>query len=178
MFAKVLVAIDTSDMSHAVFAEAIAIAKSTQASLMVLHVLSPFEEGYPDVPIYPGIEAYYPSLYDEVAKTYAKRVEQFAEQSLQTMQEFTKQAIAAGVPTEFTQMPGDPGRVICEFAKHWGADLIVLGRRGRSGLSELVLGSVSNYVLHHAPCSVLTVQGKALPTVAPPQTADATPVSR
>ncbi len=43
-----------------------------------------------------------------------------------------------------------------------GADLIVVGRRGRSGLSELILGSASNYVLHHAPCSVLTLQGKII----------------
>lgn len=48
--------------------------------------------------------------------------------------------------------------MICELARNWNADLIILGRRGRTGLSELLLGSVSNYVLHHAPCSVLTVQ--------------------
>jgi len=40
--------------------------------------------------------------------------------------------------------------------------LVVVGRRGHSGLSELFLGSVSNYVLHRAPCSVLTIQGEAL----------------
>jgi nucleotide-binding universal stress UspA family protein len=33
-----------------------------------------------------------------------------------------------------------------------------MGRRGRTGLSELFLGSVSNYVTHHAPCSVLTLK--------------------
>jgi hypothetical protein len=35
-----------------------------------------------------------------------------------------------------------------------------MGRRGRTGISELLLGSVSNYVTHHATCSVLIVQGK------------------
>ncbi len=44
------------------------------------------------------------------------------------------------------------------MARNCGADVIVMGRRGHSGLSELILGSVSNYVLHHAPCSVLIVQ--------------------
>ncbi|MGQ9872468.1 universal stress protein [Leptodesmis sp.] len=39
-----------------------------------------------------------------------------------------------------------------------GADLILIGNRGHTGLKELFLGSASNYVLHHAPCSVLTVK--------------------
>ena len=41
---------------------------------------------------------------------------------------------------------------------HWyGADLIAIGSHGRRGLNELVLGSVSNYVLHHVSCSVLLI---------------------
>jgi nucleotide-binding universal stress UspA family protein len=53
---------------------------------------------------------------------------------------------------------GDPGQKICQVAQQEGIDLIIVGRHGRSGLSELILGSVSNYVVHHAPCSVLVVQ--------------------
>jgi nucleotide-binding universal stress UspA family protein len=62
-----------------------------------------------------------------------------------------------GIKTEFTQIPGNPGQTIKKIAQNWDADLIVMGSRGRTGLSELVLGSVSNYVMHHAPCSVLIV---------------------
>ena len=36
---------------------------------------------------------------------------------------------------------------------------MVIGRRGHKNISEMFLGSVSNYVMHHAPCSVLVVQG-------------------
>lgn len=39
-----------------------------------------------------------------------------------------------------------------------------MGRRGHKGLSEILLGSVSNYVVHHAPCSVLVLQGLTAPT--------------
>ncbi|MEA5469202.1 universal stress protein [Spirulina sp. 06S082] len=46
------------------------------------------------------------------------------------------------------------------MVKSWQADLIAIGRCGHSGLTELFLGSVSNYVLYHAFCSVLIVQGK------------------
>ncbi|MBE9205221.1 universal stress protein [Nostoc sp. LEGE 06077] len=72
----------------------------------------------------------------------------------------TNPAIAKGVAAEFTQELGDPSRMICEVARTWKADVIVISRRGLSGISELFLGSVSNYVLHYAPCSVLTVQGE------------------
>ncbi|MGF1673753.1 MAG: universal stress protein, partial [Rivularia sp. (in: cyanobacteria)] len=51
-----------------------------------------------------------------------------------------------------------PGYMICNVARSREVDLIVVGRHGRTGLSEFFLGSVSNYVLHHAPCSVLTIQ--------------------
>ena len=47
---------------------------------------------------------------------------------------------------------------ICKLAQEWNADLIVMGRRGHSILSELVLGSVSSYVIHRAHCSVHIVQ--------------------
>ncbi|MFN6036632.1 MAG: universal stress protein, partial [Dolichospermum sp.] len=76
---------------------------------------------------------------------------------LQMLQSFTSQANTAGINTEFTQNSGNPGRMICELARTWNADLIMMGRRGRSGLAEFFLGSQSNYVLHHAPCSVQIV---------------------
>lgn len=44
------------------------------------------------------------------------------------------------------------------FTKAWNADLIIMGSRGHSGLKELVLGSISKYVVHHALCSVMVVR--------------------
>lgn len=52
---------------------------------------------------------------------------------------------------------GDPAHEIVAAAKAAGADLVVVGRRGLSGLTELVLGSVSQKVLHHAATDVLVV---------------------
>jgi nucleotide-binding universal stress UspA family protein len=71
-----------------------------------------------------------------------------------------QEATAAGVSAQFTLNYGDPGKMICALAKSYDADLIIVGRRGLNGLSELVMGSVSNYIFHHAPCDVLTIQGK------------------
>ena len=47
--------------------------------------------------------------------------------------------------------------MICDIASAWNADLIVMGRHGRLGLEELLMGSVSNYVTHHAHCAVLVL---------------------
>ena len=54
------------------------------------------------------------------------------------------------------------GWEICQRAKVWQADLIIVGSHGRTGLSELFLGSVSNYVMHHAPCSVMVIHRQTL----------------
>ncbi len=53
---------------------------------------------------------------------------------------------------------GQPSDVICDFAEEEGADLIVMTTHGRSGLSRLLMGSVAEHVLRHAPCPVLTVR--------------------
>ncbi|MHC5743836.1 MAG: universal stress protein [Nostoc sp.] len=62
---------------------------------------------------------------------------------------------------ESSYQTGDPGTNICDLARSWGAGfLIVLGRRGLKGTAQTLAGSVSNHVVHHAPCSVLVVQGQ------------------
>lgn len=153
MFKKILVALDRSDISQQIFDQGLGLAKITSANLMLVHVLSAEEEGSPEIEVVPTFE-YYPTLSNQSLELYYKRWETYKAESLQLLQNFTAQANTAGINTQFTQKLGSPGRMICEIARIWGADLIVMGRRGRSGLKELILGSVSNYVLHHAPCSV------------------------
>jgi nucleotide-binding universal stress UspA family protein len=156
MFKKILVALDRSEIGQQVFEEALNLAKLTQASLMLVHVLSPEEEGSPYVPMMSNFD-YYPGLTSQSFELYQKQWDTFKNLGIQMLQSFSAQANTAGVNTEFTQNVGNPGRIICDLAHSYGADLIVMGRRGHSGLMELFLGSVSNYVLHHAPCSVYVV---------------------
>ena len=55
-------------------------------------------------------------------------------------------------------LAGDPAEAIVELAGEWRADLIVLGSRGHGRLAGLLLGSVAQKVLTHAPCPVLVVR--------------------
>lgn len=56
---------------------------------------------------------------------------------------------------------GSPAQIILNAAKTVAADLIVVGARGRSRVTELVLGSVSHRVVTHASCPTLIVKGNA-----------------
>lgn len=157
MVNKILVALDSSDFARHVFDRALFLAKASDAKMMLLHVLSPEAE---DSPVSPGIISMeVNSLASaELIRNYHQQWEAFEHKCLDLLRSLTEEATAAGIPTEFTQIPGSPGRSICNFAKSWEADIIAIGRRGRSGLTEIILGSVSNYVIHHVHCSVFLVQ--------------------
>ncbi len=58
-------------------------------------------------------------------------------------------------------VPGPPSQAIVDEAESWGADLIVMGSRGRGTFGRLLLGSVSSAVVHHAMCSVEIVRRRA-----------------
>jgi nucleotide-binding universal stress UspA family protein len=59
---------------------------------------------------------------------------------------------------ETTMRRGDPRKEVIEEAEAWHADLIVLGSHGRTGVKRLLMGSVSEGVMRHAPCSVEVVR--------------------
>ncbi len=159
MFNKILVAIDHSTISRKVFEAGLSLAKTTGASLMLLHVLSPEDKDYPPPFIYSGLE--YETSAEPILEAYQEKVQKFKQQELQFLQSLTEEATQAGVETEFTQTSDYPGRSICEKAQKWSADLILVGSRGLTGMKEMFLGSISNYVTHHAPCSVLIVRSDA-----------------
>lgn len=53
---------------------------------------------------------------------------------------------------------GQPDEVLCELAATLKADLVVVGARGHNAAQRFFLGSVSDRVVHHAPCPVLVVR--------------------
>jgi nucleotide-binding universal stress UspA family protein len=151
-YQKVLAAIDRSPMGKVVFERALAIAKQDGASLMLFHSIPVESQGMTP----------YSNLYGEELIEFSKymreQLDKEKEEVQQLLAEYCQQATDAGVATEYDYKVGDAGRWIRDMAQTWAADLIVIGRRGLSGLAEVFLGSVSNYIVHHAHCSVLVVQ--------------------
>ena len=70
------------------------------------------------------------------------------------------QAKAAGLDATSEVREGFPSEEICAVAREADASLVVVGARGWGTLKQLVFGSVSTGVLHHAPCPVLVVPGR------------------
>ncbi|MDJ0510630.1 MAG: universal stress protein [Crocosphaera sp.] len=151
-YQKILAALDNSPLGKLVFEQALAVAKYDQATLMLFHCL----------PMETPSNAPYTSLYEGEFSDFSylmrERLESQAQETNAWLEEYGKLANEQGIATEWHWKIGEPGRWIRDMGKTWKADLIIVGRRGLSGVSEMFLGSVSNYVVHHAPCSVLIVQ--------------------
>lgn len=64
-------------------------------------------------------------------------------------------AVPGDPAVERRLIPGGAASVLVEEAK--GADLLVVGSRGRGGFTGLMLGSVSQQAAHHAPCPVVII---------------------
>jgi nucleotide-binding universal stress UspA family protein len=158
LYQKILVALDFSSQTPAVLdrAEAIAIAENSQ--LMLLHCLDwDEEENSYWVGMGTGTLAD-PNTYTDWYKLRQENLQQELQKTQKLLETYCEKLTAKGISVERDCRVGSPSFWICDRAKNWGADLIIVGRRGYRGLSELLIGSISNYVIHHAPCSVLVVQ--------------------
>ena len=80
------------------------------------------------------------------------------EQGLQALAEARKTLDAAKVKYQYHIGVGDEAEVIARYAKEKGCDQIVMGTRGAGLVSNLVLGSVANKVIHLSPVPVLLVK--------------------
>ncbi len=63
-----------------------------------------------------------------------------------------------GWQSESVSLEGDPKSKITDYAREWNADLIVVGSCDLPALERLFVGSVSQAIVKHSPCSVLVVK--------------------
>lgn len=156
MLNKILVAIDDSAASRRAFETGVELAKALDAELILIHALDVFDPASPQHPIIP-VDNYSIQLDKVVQENYEKEWRTFVEHLEALLKQKQTEAEAVGIRASYDMPYGRPGSVICKAAKAAQADLIIVGSRGRSGLQALVLGSVSNYIVHHSPCSVTVV---------------------
>lgn len=78
-----------------------------------------------------------------------------AEKDLETLAALVREA---GVPVDSRLVPGTAARVILVTAREIGADLVVIGTHGRTGLRQVLLGSVAEDVVRYCPCPVVTLR--------------------
>lgn len=143
---KILIGIDNSSCSKEALRLARTIRWPVNTQFIVLSAVPTATAAYA-VPGEPGAYGAYTEAIEELTKAH-EEFTALAEQELRT----------AGLQTEARVAPGDPGPVIVEFAEKEDVDLIIVGSHGRSGFSKLLMGSVANNVVTHAPCSVLVVK--------------------
>lgn len=153
-YKKILVAVDQFEHSLAVYEEALDLARKEDAKLMVFHCIKQ------DTPaeLMGRIGTFAEMDQSESLRIRRQRADEEIVHARAWVEELCKQAIDKGISVESDVEEGNSGPLICDLAAKWGADLIILGRTRRGRLSERFLGSVSNYVIHHTPCSLLLVR--------------------
>jgi nucleotide-binding universal stress UspA family protein len=156
-FKKILVPLVPSQLAEAIFKQALKLAQDNNSSLMLFHSVDwDLGEHFGS---FSEIEAEV-DLSGAFTEDRQEKLQQELKEIKEWLETYTQQATAMGIPTESKCQVGHPGPLIRDLAKDWNADLIVMGRRGLNILTEVFLGSVSNYILHHAPCSVLVIHGE------------------
>jgi nucleotide-binding universal stress UspA family protein len=97
-------------------------------------------------------------FYQHIVDASHKQAQQYAQDAVNTLRK-----CLPGHDLDISTMviKGSPERELIEEAIEWRADLIVVGSHGRGFWGRLTLGSVTDAVVHHAPCSVLVVRPPA-----------------
>ena len=102
-----------------------------------------------------------PTMYRQVAEAYAKDLDAAKTEHEALARSAAERLRGAGRTADEKLRVGDAAAEIIEEASSWHADLIVLGSRGLTGLSRIVLGSVARNVLQSGASSVLVVRESA-----------------
>lgn len=142
-FTKVLCPTDFSASSEAAVSAALELARHFRAPLCLVHVVAGLPDAAPDL-------------------NYTFRVPEY-EAALRADAEARLKALAGrlggeGVKTDYLVGHGNAGREIVRLAHECGADVIVIGTHGETGLAHALFGSVAERVVRLAGCPVMTVR--------------------
>ena len=146
---RILVAVDGSDTSMNAADYAITLAKNNdnnEAEIFVINVI--------DIP------PMFKMLPSDTRKQLIRIGRQQASQIFDIIEQMAKRhdVRTNKINTEMVETSMSAADEIIRYAKEKGVDLIVVGTKGRSGMSKALLGSVASKVVTYSPCSVLVVR--------------------
>ncbi len=140
---RVVVAVDGSDVARRALAWALDEGRARQAEVEVVNAWHPpYVGAYPYDPAALDLDLFEQGARDLVAKTLEGQ-----------------DVSGLPAPPKVTVMADAAAKAVIDAAE--GAELVVVGSRGRGGFAGLLLGSVSQQVTHHAPCPVVVVPAPA-----------------
>lgn len=148
MFRKILCPVDFSEPAAAARDKAVELAKSGGGEIRLIHVVEPI--------LVPADFAFGPVTPIELEEQFVKQ----SEEKLKAIGEAVK---AAGVKVDLILKRGKPFDEIVRAGKEWGADLVVIGTHGLTGLSHILMGSTAEKVVRKSPCAVLVVKSGPKP---------------
>lgn len=139
-FRRILIAVDDSPIAAHAANVGVDLARSLEGEVAFIHVVDPSHSYAPESGV-PAAELI------ATAKQDGERL----------LTEFRQRAPFQPPPLKFIPV-GKPGTEIVKTAKDWPADVIVIGSHGHGGMTRLLVGSVAEAVMRHAPCPVLVVR--------------------
>jgi len=138
---NILVPIDFSDCSKKALRYAIPLAKEHEAALTLLYVVP---------------NNYAIGEYGGIA--YAPVAAELRGDAIKGLAKLSVKEVKGELPADTRVVSGNAASEIVELARTVPADVIVISTHGRTGLKHVLLGSVAEHVIRHAPCPVLVVR--------------------
>jgi nucleotide-binding universal stress UspA family protein len=142
-FKKILVPVDFSGHSARALEYALGLARHFESRIYLLH----------SYPVHVRRIAAYGMMVPEDFERECR------EAATLHLHKWVEKVSAEGVAVEAIVTPTFASEAIVKQAEQIGADLIVMGTRGLAGVSHVLLGSVAERTIRHAPCPVMTVRG-------------------
>ena len=138
---KILVPIDGSDASKNAVAYGAESAKAHGAELILVCIADVNSAAYPIMGV----------TLDKFGFSNIKK-------KAESMMEAAKAEVPEGVTCSTRVETGIPGSAIASIVEEEKIDMVVMGNSGKGAVSSFVMGSVSQYVIHHVKCPVLVVK--------------------
>ena len=142
MFSKILVPVDGSENSFRALEHAIFLStKIKEAQITVLYIIEDL----------PSLYIYSPKIMEKLRADYEREYTRILERC-------KEMANKSGTNINTVLKEGDPASKIIGYSDMERFDLIIMGSRGMGKFKEMIIGSVSNKVIHHAKSSVMLVR--------------------